>query len=209
MDLARRGWQFRPGQKIRAAPARAKATQMNDIASISLSQWGCPQDWWNVSLYPGTETSLTHWAWEFLRRNPEYRRLWSELVLPYYEAASEEVDFDPYIRAKELEKRAWMARVAGGQDKSSSFKIEMPNKLLEDRFGTWGDPRRGDYTPKFSVPGEWHYRPSRLVPTFRQELRLKGNEVAFVFDVDLPLDAQFARARCGASTGCPRIDRGD
>jgi hypothetical protein len=168
---------------------------MKDTASISLSQWGCPEQWWDVSLYPGTETSLTHWAWEFLRRNPEYRRLWDELVLPYYDAASGEVDFDPYIRAKEPERRAWMARIASGLDKGSSFKIEMPDTLLEDRFGTWCDPRRGDYTPRFHVPGTWHYRPSRLMPTFTHELRLKGNEVAFVFDANLPLDAQLQRAK--------------
>ena len=38
-------------------------------------------DWRDASRYPPVEgTSGTRWAWEFLRRNPEYQKAYSELT---------------------------------------------------------------------------------------------------------------------------------
>jgi len=38
-------------------------------------------DWRDASQYPPVEgTSGTRWAWEFLRRNPEYQKAYSELT---------------------------------------------------------------------------------------------------------------------------------
>jgi transcriptional regulator len=37
-------------------------------------------DWRDKNLYPNANsTSSLQWAWEFLRRNPEYQRLWTQL----------------------------------------------------------------------------------------------------------------------------------
>jgi Family of unknown function (DUF6499) len=42
-------------------------------------------DWLNESQYPDPrKTTPAQWAWEFLRRNREYQRLWHELVGPNY-----------------------------------------------------------------------------------------------------------------------------
>ena len=39
--------------------------------------WGVP-DWRDAKAYPGwDEIGILGWRWEFLRRNPEYRRDWS------------------------------------------------------------------------------------------------------------------------------------
>jgi hypothetical protein len=58
-------------------------------------------DWRDKSLYPDPSvTTLQQWAWQFLRRNSEYRRLWKEIVEPEYDPkeAAESV--------KQLKKRA-------------------------------------------------------------------------------------------------------
>jgi hypothetical protein len=39
-------------------------------------------DWRDASAYPGPATLLYDWAWEFLRRNPEYQRRWCEWNAP-------------------------------------------------------------------------------------------------------------------------------
>ncbi len=47
-----------------------------------IEDWGIP-DWRNESAYPKrNETSMRSWAWEFLRRNPDYRWTWQEVAAP-------------------------------------------------------------------------------------------------------------------------------
>src|ERR1700739_3527049 len=43
-------------------------------------------DWLDQSQYPSDTTRL-EWAWQFLRRNPEYQRFWAELIKPQYDPA--------------------------------------------------------------------------------------------------------------------------
>jgi transcriptional regulator len=45
-----------------------------------IENWGVP-DWREQSAYP-KQISMTAWAWEFLRRNPEYRLTWLEVAAP-------------------------------------------------------------------------------------------------------------------------------
>lgn len=41
-------------------------------------------DWRDAKLYPKPkEISLKQWAWEFLRRNPEYQKQWEETIAPW------------------------------------------------------------------------------------------------------------------------------
>jgi hypothetical protein len=40
--------------------------------------------WTNQTKYPAKASRLD-WAWEFLRRNPEYQKLWSQLIAPNYD----------------------------------------------------------------------------------------------------------------------------
>jgi Proteobacterial transcriptional regulator-like domain len=47
-------------------------------------------DWWKPSQYPDpskAEVTRLDWAWQFLRRNPEYQQLWSNLIAPNYKPA--------------------------------------------------------------------------------------------------------------------------
>src|SRR5437588_11413823 len=50
-----------------------------------MASWS-PPDRKNPSHYPNTTTPL-QFAWEFLRRNREYQRLWNWLIGPDYDAA--------------------------------------------------------------------------------------------------------------------------
>jgi Family of unknown function (DUF6499) len=38
--------------------------------------------------YPNsTEKLRLEWAWQFLRRNPEYQKMWAQLIKPHYKRA--------------------------------------------------------------------------------------------------------------------------
>jgi len=42
-------------------------------------------NWMEEGAYPDSErTPVRHWAWEFLRRNVEYRKLWQKIVAPVF-----------------------------------------------------------------------------------------------------------------------------
>ncbi|MBR0694067.1 hypothetical protein [Bradyrhizobium lablabi] len=52
---------------------------MDEVALLpAMSQWGTP-DPRNASAYPDTDAPLTLYAWQFLRRRPDYRKRWTQL----------------------------------------------------------------------------------------------------------------------------------
>jgi hypothetical protein len=51
-----------------------------------VNKWIVP-DWHDPTQYP-CNCSLRQWAWEFLRRNPEYRDMWLEHIKPSYDPAA-------------------------------------------------------------------------------------------------------------------------
>src|SRR5262249_3988729 len=55
-------------------------------------------DWLNGASYLSA-VSPRQWAWEFLRRNPEYQRLWDELIKPSYDPADLDKWNEPRPRA--------------------------------------------------------------------------------------------------------------
>jgi len=47
-----------------------------------------PPDWTKPQQYPDpNNTTALQWAWEFLRRNPKYQKLWDQTIKPRYNAA--------------------------------------------------------------------------------------------------------------------------
>ncbi len=55
-------------------------------------------NWRKAQQYPElATTSPIQWAWEFLRRNPEYQRLWSELIEPWADQYGD-CNFDTAIK---------------------------------------------------------------------------------------------------------------
>jgi hypothetical protein len=59
-----------------------------------MNTWGIP-DWKDEAAYPDPKsTSATRWAWEFLRRNSDYRKDWAR----YIERAAKAAGEDPALR---------------------------------------------------------------------------------------------------------------
>jgi hypothetical protein len=44
--------------------------------------WGLP-DWTKGTEYPALHSRITTWAWQFLRRWPEYRTFWIDKIEPF------------------------------------------------------------------------------------------------------------------------------
>jgi Family of unknown function (DUF6499) len=133
-------------------------------------EWGVP-DWRAGEAYPEhTNAPTGSWAWEFLRRNWDYRRAWQHEVLPFYDATTGLLD----------------ARAAATV------------KRLEDRFGISPpcDPRQTERQPLWRLPGMRHYLgPAPKEPGKPVPIKLDMAEVAIVFDLTFPIDEQLERAR--------------
>jgi hypothetical protein len=133
--------------------------------------WGCElPDWRNPADYAYTEDFALHdWAWEFLRRNPEYRADWAALAekrpsLPEEDFYAESrrigdkyglaVAVDPNLNRHEAEDLLWMigvgVRLLYGVEKSQEGRPwpGFPNmafllfNLLEDIDSQVEDARR-------------------------------------------------------------------
>ena len=122
-------------------------------------------DWRDVSQYPETKTTtLRQWAWEFLRRNPEYREQWDETIAPWIgsdggfdneasmAAERQKLDRDPKYKKREKEfQKKWHSGIRGDIKKeiermtllhlnplyeaeSAAFGVTSPAKLLQDKF---------------------------------------------------------------------------
>src|SRR5215471_5776318 len=105
--------------------------------TISKTQPAIPDwlpDWTKQDQYPDPKkTSLRQWTWEFLRRNPVYQRLWTELIAPFYDekkgyqslaawkAAEQRAETDPIIQRMRAEKKP--------------YSITPPHVVFEERFG--------------------------------------------------------------------------
>jgi hypothetical protein len=79
-------------------------------------------DWRNQAAYPNHATGL-QWAWEFLRRNEQYQRLWKKLVKPKYTSAELE---DAWKRAQGMRSnpaKSWFADTAV-DDPWREFKMQ-------------------------------------------------------------------------------------
>lgn len=59
-------------------PAVVADFDYGEDSPLPVSDWGVP-DWRDGSAYPrGDDLTLRQWAWEFLRRDPDYRLDWTE-----------------------------------------------------------------------------------------------------------------------------------
>jgi hypothetical protein len=199
--------------RMRNPTVQARLTHVNDSAAPRLTQWGTPQEWWDASAYPKSDVSLAHWAWEFLRRNPDFRAFWRDHVAPYYDAATHTIDEKRY-REEVLEpaQHAWEKQcardyAAGRVPVETTFRAEPLRTQMEERFGACADPCRSDCTPAFAFQAlpSMHPWPTlsedalaalkRKSPYPGQLLTLSGNEVAIIFNTRRPIDPQIEQAK--------------
>jgi hypothetical protein len=160
-----------------------------------LTEWGTPVQWWDASAYPKPTAPLTLWAWEFLRRNPEYRKFWREKALPFYDTTTGVVDEEAHWAAQQRLLRRWPL----------CFEAVNLREQAERRFGVFGDPCGGwRRWWGFRTSGTKVYRPlsGEIIAAMKKaerpwgghQLNLEGNEVAIVFNADWPIGPQLERA---------------
>jgi Uncharacterized conserved protein (DUF2285) len=135
------------------------------------NDWGVP-DWLDASAYPQPtgRARMLVWAWEFLRRNPDYRTFWTE-------KAAHHLHLDASARC-------FVDNDAGPVVREA-----------EDRFGIGVfplDPTSSSSLPKFSAT--FIRRLWRNSDGFPIRLALKTNETGYIFDLNYPLEGQFLRA---------------
>jgi hypothetical protein len=100
--------------------------------------WGVP-DPRDADAYPtAASTSFRQWAWEFLRRNPDYRRDWDKHVRPFINDRGEWdeaalirtlVEFETYV------KRAVAAAVARGEPVDKLYTWSSHTEALARKYG--------------------------------------------------------------------------
>ncbi len=131
--------------------------------------WGVP-DWTCEIQYqlPPRSEPLLFWAWQFLRRNHEYRKFWIENVVPIIDEDGQWLD-EPYGIGHILD------------EAQSEFGLAVPHEPTMNR---------GAY---FAASGNHQLRYIKnnngLCNVSMQEY-----EVGFIFDMSLTLESQFERA---------------
>lgn len=130
--------------------------------------WGVP-NWLDAGLYPQPTGpfALLDWAWQFLRRNHEYRRVWLDKVAPFLEedgALSED-----YVHPAEFGK--------------FGLSLAWPHSPADDHRG------------EFDFAATWVKEIRRVKGGGSRNVRLADHEVAYVFDLSKPLEPQIINIR--------------
>jgi hypothetical protein len=171
-----------------------------------MANW--PPDWRDPAAYPDPDTTTaTRWAWEFLRRNPDYQddARWVHSLGERAEETGgdepgseflDEREADPPARPGETE-RAYLERVGGGRvfplavAVANSWGMERCPPLPEQPDADEG--RSVVYLmARFRLAGG-----SMLCPPTRQtdmQLSLDRWQRAIVFDLEQPITPQLERA---------------
>jgi hypothetical protein len=132
------------------------------------NKWGIP-DWTKEDEYPNRgKTKIDKWAWEFLRRWPEYRNFWTGKVKPFIGA-------NGFIH-RDAAGNFWPYR----DELVARFGVDLPSP------------------PQDSVPSYFVSSSLRFFQYDGrdfQRIQLKKCEIAVVIDLARPLPTQFERAR--------------
>ncbi len=157
------------------------------------------KDWRLADDYGFTERlSGAQWAWEFLRRNPDYRREWKifnetwQLLETAYGRPPNR-DFCAW----KLDPRSW---VAASECSESDCRIEGDKVLIECAMGArWGfykfppDPADDDPVGEERLAWREFSIAPRLVEEPGDEWR--AEEAAILFDLAIPLRSQLVQAK--------------
>lgn len=160
-----------------ACPAGGQAPHEPD-------DWGVP-DWENAAAYPrySGATAPMSWAWEFLRRNHDYRRFWADEVMPFV-MPDGSVDCDASVGKYKSEE------VDG---KWSEWGV---NQEAIRRFGLllWPqDPRSGP-TGWPLIKGNEIYEFGNSLYQHEVTIETSREKVGYIFDLTRPLEPQFEQA---------------
>jgi hypothetical protein len=115
--------------------SNASIKQNSGAASSEIPDW--LPNWREPSEYPDAKkTTARQWAWEFLRRNPEYQRLWEQVAAPYY--SKERGLSDALALDTENEKIRSDSVYAEKYKTEDGYKILSPSAIIFERFRVRG-----------------------------------------------------------------------
>jgi len=134
--------------------------------------WGLP-DWTNPANYPAPvgRGAMTRWAWEFLRRWPEYRTFWIEKIEPFVVEEGDEVLHD--------KRRLIGARWPHHNELRERFGVELPSAPCEQK------------------PAHFMADSISCVPNDGAEVQrisLGKNQIAVILELDRPGNSQLKKA---------------
>lgn len=161
------------------APAKGKRTARASVRE----EWGTP-DPQDPSAYPAVQgTELPQWAWEFLRRRPDYRTQWNQRVRPFLKGAA----WDEDAIRRHHDEAAGCARQTGQLD------WRAPWEALRDEFRVASRAANGSLDPRRSAPPR--FEGLDVVEVLYLEGRIKPPHVVLQFDITLPIEPQLKSAR--------------
>jgi hypothetical protein len=161
-----------------------------------------PPDWTDKTQYPDPHNaSALQWAWEFLRRNPEYQRLWSEVIQSEYKPS----DLDDSLRkAGSLHPRLYTRRAAYADEPvAAQFKFlaeppPPPYATFREKFHilTYPPP---PWENKAKLYFDAQFIPAQAGPstagTGRVRWPVGQNEIVIWFNLSWPLSEQLRNAK--------------
>jgi hypothetical protein len=149
---------------------------------------GIDRDWRNPKDYEFTQSLNPHqWAWEFLRRNPEYRKDWQLALEEYLRQYPRKV-----IRirgpgfaihsGRSMEKWGITAYTNPEEDNPREVRFLRKPEIRGLVFGDIIVPHKPSHPPFFWMKDN---------PEIPWAIRLQETQVAAIFNLDLPLKPQF------------------
>lgn len=147
-------------------------------------------DWTQELAYPAQRKNIDAWRWEFLRRNPRYQDDWERLMRPQYGA-------DAVSRFREPR------YVAVAPAPRGRLNDDRPEIYFPQKYGIGWPPPPPEMTDppldfEFVFAVDYERPPLSMVPAdepYSVRIELAPGDIAFVFNVTLPLTPQFERAR--------------
>lgn len=159
-------------------------------------------DWINSNDYLFTEKlNQEQWAWEFLRRNPDYCNAWQKFWQTWQELEAS------YGKAPHRDFNAWKldprAYVVVSNDEAGDCRVDHDKVLIECHLGAcWGfykfpvDPALND--PVSDGKLTWREVSVEMEPLTEEDedfLGRNATKIALGFDLSLPLKEQLERAK--------------
>jgi hypothetical protein len=134
-------------------------------------------NWTKQDEYPSkTAATRIEWAWQFLRRNPEYQRAWEQHIRP---------DYDPSELSEPVDHGRRRRRVG-------RLRVE-ENTIFEKHFriGTYPPPAPSEPTAKLGFIAISYAVKSKR---WKEKIAPEDDQVLVVFDLNQSIEGQLADA---------------
>ncbi len=153
-------------------------------------------DWHDVKQYPTLEnTDNRQWAWEFLRRNILYQKIWDNWYAPYCDPI--DLSYDSSLFNDRIDNDKFIQEAIA---EGVSFSIISPMCLFKRNF--WllfpvGPYYKQNQRPVFSHDAiGYRYKPANCSEAYIiREFELQDSEVLVCFNLDMPIEKQLKSAK--------------